>query len=181
MLKSRKRINDKKGQMGDMITWVVVAFIVLIVFGILGLIFWNVNDSLYNVGTIGDINVSNITETIVSPSNAVLLNWLNIIGFIIIIGGGISILVSNFAIRVHPIFLAVYFLLTVMAIVAAVYISNTYVDLLSNVALGSYLQQFSMGNFIMTWLPYFTAVIGVFGMIFLFIGIIKERDVGVGI
>jgi hypothetical protein len=38
-----------------------------------------------------------------------------------------------------------------------------------------------MGNFIMQYLPYWSAVIGILGAVFLFIGSLRDRELGGGI
>ena len=103
-----------------------------------------------------------------------------IIAFLIIAGGAFSILVHNFLVREHPAWFIVYILMTILAVIVSAYISNEYMALLDNEIIGSTLQEFTMGNFIMQYLPYWSAVIGIIGGVFLFIGSLRDRELGGG-
>ena len=172
---------NKTGSMMDVIIWIIVAFMTLLVFGGLYYMYSAVHDGLNDVGEIGEVNVTEITGTIFSPAYDGMINMLNILAFFIIVGGAFSILVHNFLVRMHPAWLIVYILMTILSIILSAYISNEYMSLLTNDALGSALSQFTMGNFIMQWLPYWSAVIGIVGAIFLFIGTLRDREFSEGL
>jgi hypothetical protein len=176
---------NKKGAVIDMIVWIAVAVVVLFIFAGFIYLFSQIGDKLDDVGVItvgeGTINVTNISGSTFGEVNKVLPTWLHIIAFIIIMGGAISIFISNFLIKGNPVFFIVYVFMTLAAIITAAYISNEYMDMLGNAVIGSTLSGFGAANFIMQWLPYFTAVIGIFGAVFLFIGILKEREQGIAI
>lgn len=171
---------NKKASILDGMIWIIIAFITLVVFAGLYYLHIQVYEGLSGAGSIGATNISNITETVFAPATDGMLQGLNILGFIIIVGGAFSILVHNFLIRIHPVFFIAYLIMTILTIIVSAYISNQYMALLSNDVIGSTLQQMTMGTFVMQYLPYWAAVIGIVGSIFLFIGIIRDREISGG-
>lgn len=170
---------NKKGSIIDIIIWVIAGIITIFVLGILIYAFSTIETELSDIGMVGNMNMSNITEQTFGQVNESLAPWLHTIAVIIIIMSGISILIHNFLVKAHPAFFISYFFVTIGAVIASTYISNEYMKLLSNEVLGTTFSGFTGANFIMQWLPYFTTVIGIFGFIFLFIGIIRDKSGGV--
>jgi len=172
---------NKKGSIMDGMVWIVIAFITLIVFGGLYIMYDNVYTGLRDVGNAGNINVTNITDTVFKPTHDNMIQNMNVIAFLILAGGAFSILVHNFLVRMHPVWIVAYIFMTILAVIASAYVSNIYMELLTNEAVGSTLQQFTMSNFIMQYLPYWSAVIGLIGTAFLFIGALRDRELSGGI
>lgn len=166
---------NKKGSVLDIIIWIAIAFITIVFLGI-----WLYGHNLLTTALLnsGSDLVVNATQAIVVPVNDALGQWLQIIAFVIIFGMAISILISNFLIRAHPVFFVIHLFMTIVGIIVSATISNRYMELLTNPTIGTTLQSFTAVNFIMQWLPYFTAIIGIFGAIFLFMGIIRGREEG---
>lgn len=171
---------NKKASIMDGIVWVIIAFVVLFVFMALYYFHTQVYAGLSSVGTMGNINITNITESVFEPVTENMASGLNILAFIIIAGGAFSILLHNFLVREHPAWFIVYILMTILAVIVSAYISNEYMSLLGNDIIGSTLSEFTMGNFIMQYLPYWSAVIGILGGVFLFIGSLRDRELGGG-
>ncbi len=171
---------NKKASIMDGIVWIIIAFVTLFVFAGLYYFHTQVYEGLSGVGSVGELNITNITETVFEPVTRDMASGLNIIAFLILAGGAFSILVHNFLVREHPAWFIVYILMTILAIIVSVYISNEYMSLLSNEVFGETLSEFTMGNFIMQYLPYWSAVIGILGGVFLFIGALRDRELGGG-
>lgn len=172
---------NKKGSIMDGIVWIVIAFVSLLVLGGLFYMHNQIYEGLRGVGSIGAVNMTNITDTVFLPATQDMGTGLNIIAFIIIAGGVFSILVSNFLVRIHPAWFLPYILMTIMAVILSAYVSNAYMELLSGNVLSASLSQFTMGNFIMQWLPYWSAVMGILGAVFLFVGALRDRELTGGI
>ena len=101
-----------------------------------------------------------------------ILQWVAIV---FILGMIISIFISNFFIKAHPAFFIIYLLLTVVAVIFGAFLSNAYESILnSNNALQPTMNAFTGANFIMLRLPYFAAVVGIFGAIILFINVMRD-------
>jgi len=91
---------------------------------------------------------------------------------------GLSILITNFLVKSNPAFFIIYLFVVIVAIIASVYLSNQYETFMTNEIIGTSLSEFTGASFIMLNLPLWTTVIGVFGMIFLFAGILRDRGLG---
>jgi hypothetical protein len=174
-----KLIKNKKGSIIDIIVWMVGGFLTLVVLGILVYVFGVLGTELSDIGQVGAANMTNITAQTFGVVNQSLAPHLQNIALIIIVVSALSIMIHNFLVKAHPVFFVTYFIMAIASVVVSVYISNQYEILLSNEVIGSTLQGFTGGNFIMAWLPYWAAVVGIFGAIFLFIGIIRDRTGGI--
>lgn len=166
----------------DIIVFVIIGFIVLLFFAS-----WMYGHNLITTtliestpSTIPGVNISEAAEDTFGVANS-SLGGLRSLAFIIIFGMALSIIMSNFLIKAHPAFFIVYIFVIVIAIVLSVFVSNTYETLMTSNTLGTTLSSFTAGSFIMLQLPVVTAVVGVFGAIFLFIGIIRDDGLGGGV
>lgn len=163
----------------DIFIWLIVIFVMFIFFA--GFMYgFNLltNSVVSTTFPTGTINITEAGQNTFGQVNEGLgsLKWL---ALVITVSMLISILVSNFLIKAHPVFFIVYILITIFAVVLSVSLSNAYESLLiSNNALTSTLQSFTAMNFIMLHLPIWTTIIGFMGAIFLFIGTIVDRDTG---
>jgi len=137
------------------------------------------NTELGAIGVTAGMNMTEITGQIVTPATEALAIWLPRIAVIILVMTGLSILIHNFLVKAHPVFIGTYVVMTVASVIISAYVSNQYIELLSNAVLGPTLQTFTGANLIMYWLPYWTAIIGVFGFIILFVGAMRDRTGGI--
>lgn len=103
------------------------------------------------------------------------LKWIS---YMLIIGLGISILVSNFLVRTHPMFVIPYIFIVAIAVVVAVPISNTYEILHSHELLGSYFQGFIGLTYIFANFPLWILLFGILGGILMFINIPRDETIG---
>ena len=172
---------NKKGSIFDIVLWAVVAVITIFILGALVYMFQTVETELAEIGTVGAVNMTNITAQTFGQVNAGLAIWIPRIALIIIFMSGLSILIHNFLVKAHPVFFISYFFMLIAGVIVSAYLSNEYNSLLSNSVLGSTFQTFTGANFIVNWLPYWVTIIGVFGAIVLFIGIIRDKSGGVTI
>ncbi len=178
---------NKKGSMVDLLIWLALSFTILLFFAgwIYG--FNIITDTLIAIPTTtttntqGDpftVNISDAAKSTFGVVNTAQTRGLHILSWVMIISMALTILLTNFLVKAHPAFFVVYLLVIIAAIISSVYISNQYEELMVNEVLGTTLSEFKGGSFIMLNLPLFTIVIGVFGAIFLFGGIL--RDIGAG-
>lgn len=173
----RKKRMNKRGALSDLFVWIIIGFITLIFFGIWIYGHNLLTNELVAVTTTGDINVSAAAQATFGAINA-SMPLLHTVSFVIFFGLGLSILVSNFLVRTHPVFFIVYLMFVVAAIILGAYVSNSYDTILANDIVGSTFQEFTASNFIMANLPIWATVIGIFGAILLFINM--QRDDGLG-
>jgi len=175
-------ITTKKGSVIDIVIWMVLAFTITIFFAGWMWGFGQITDTLTGivqteaqVEVVG--NISQIAENTFGQVDSALV-WLRIISFAIIISMSLSIFISNFFIKEHPLVLVIYILVNIMAVIVSAFISNEYEKLLTNAILGPELQAFTMTNFIMAFLPLVTTIIGIFGALFLVVGFTRDRSLG---
>ena len=169
---------NKKGFLLDVIIWVIIGFITIIFFAAWIFSFNLITETLIAVESTDDLNVSDAATKTFGVVNEEM-QFLEVIAFIIMFGMALAILLSNFLIKAHPVFFIVHVLMTVIAFIFAVEVSNAYEGLMSNATLGSTLSTtFRGSSFIMLHIPTWVIVIGIVGAIFLFAGIIRDRELG---
>ena len=172
---------NKKGSLIDVVVWSVLAVITILVLGVLVFAFVTITNHLGAIGEVGNMDMGEITDLTFGQVTPNIMVWLPRIALIILVVSAFSILLHNFLVKAHPAFFITYFFMTIAGVVVSAYLSNQYMALLDNPTLGETLQTFVGANYIMQWLPYWVTVIGIFGAIFLFIGIIRDRQGGISV
>ncbi len=176
---------NRKGGLFDIFILLIVGFVVFLFFAAWVYGFNLLTNQIVDSGIIvdnpfndGTTNISDIGEDTFGAVNTGLgsLKWIALVIFIAMIMG---IMVSNFLVKAHPAFFIVYVLITIIAVVFSVYISNAYETIVTSAnPLGPTLQSFGAMDFIMNNLPIWTTIIGFMGAIFLFMGIIADNEQG---
>lgn len=166
---------NKKGSILDMFIFISLAIAIVLVLGLflygfdfirdrMGEQTFTVDDNDNQWGTFG--NMSNESIGVVVDS---FESGFPLLAFAFIFGMIMSIFITGFFVRSHPIFLVIYIFVTILAVIVSVPISNFYETQLSGAVYSSTLGSFTAVNYILLYLPVWVAVIGIFGMIFLFI------------
>jgi hypothetical protein len=106
---------------------------------------------------------------------------LDIVGFCMIFGMVLTIIISNFLVKAHPVFFVGYVFVGILAVVLSIIISNAYSDMLNDATLGQELMKAKIGTFIMLYLPIWVTIITFLGAILLFAGIMRDEGAGGGI
>lgn len=167
-----KLFREKQGALIDVITWIVVAIITIMFIGL-----WTYGHGLITdeITTTGNDLVDNAANKTFGEADRAINNTGKTLAFLIIAGMAINAMVSNFLVRSHPAFLILYIFMSAIGVIFAATVSNVYTgDVLGNPDIVSAFQQFGAVNFIMQYLPYFAAVIAIFGGVFLVINIIRD-------
>jgi len=104
-------------------------------------------------------NVTQILGDTITEMDAAFdhFRWIAIF---FIFGYVLSIFVSAFLVRTHPAFFIAYVMMQIIALVVAVYLSNTYETLSANGTLQSTFLSFGGAHFIMLNLPIWSVVVG---------------------
>ena len=175
----KKKMN-RRGSLADILIWLVVCFVVVVFFALWMYAHNIVTQTLIGVSGNPNVNISGpAMQTFGAINNS--MPMLQTISFGIMVAMAISILISNFLVRAHPVFFVVYFLISAVAVVFSVYLSNAYETLLSGQAFSDTLVGFGASNIIMANLPIWTTIICLGGAIFLFIGMIRDDGLGGGV
>jgi len=172
-------MKNKKASMIDIIILMIIAFAVVMFFGLWVFGFNMVTEELTSIESNSDsVNISDAAEKTFGQINDAQTPGLHILAYVIILSMGLSILISNFLVKGNPVFLVVYILVVIAAIMGSVYISNQYEEFLQNEIFGSTLADFGGGSFLLLNLPVLVTIIGLLGAIFLFMGIIRDAGLG---
>lgn len=171
---------NSKGSIIDILIWLVVSFVIVMFFAL-----WVYGFNLITVelvaidATIGnDTSFSSIAQDTFGVVNTQQTTGLHLLAFVMIFMMGLSILITNFLVKAHPAFFIVYLFIIIVAFIASVYLSNQYESFMTDNLLGETIRDFKGASFIMLYLPIWTSVIGIFGAIFLFAGIIRDSGSG---
>lgn len=182
-IKNRKILFNNRGSIvTDLLIWMIFSFFMVVSLALLIWGFGQVTQSLEDIpdNTPG-VNISYAVDiTIVQVNNALpVWRWIAVA---IIVTMALSIFISNYLIKIHPVFFVAYLLITIGCIIISTYISNVYQGLLTNGdVVSTALAPFSASNYIFIYLPIWVTIIGLIGAIFLFMGMIRDSGAGGGI
>jgi hypothetical protein len=174
------KIKNKKGSYGDVFVFIVMAFLIVIFFGLMYYGFSKVDTVLTGVQfTMGNgEGFNNFTNIVDATWGEVYDSYdhLKTLSYVLIFGMIITILLGNWLVKAHPIFLIIYIIVAIGGVIVGAYVSNTYQDLLLNQDFGSTLQSFKGGSYMILYLPYLSAVIALIGAFIMFIGLNKNKS-----
>jgi F0F1-type ATP synthase assembly protein I len=185
-LKIAEFLDDDKAQFStfNIFTFMIVAIIAVVFFG--GLIYAQglIYDVFHNIGLQNEatnaisVNMTQAAEVTFGNVNQ-SIQALRLVALTLILGIGIGIIITNALVKIHPMFFFVYMLISLLAIIFSVPISNAYYNLLSSGTYDGLLQSFTGTNWILLNLPLVVTIISVLGGMFLFINLIRTENTGV--
>lgn len=174
---------DKKGNLvTDLFVWIIVIFS----FGIFCVMIVFMGNEVYgafidnaHVYTTDTINGTELVEQSIGylPTGYSSLKWLS---YTLIIGLGISIVLGNFLVRVHPVMVIPYIIILGIAVVLSIPLSNTYEILLGDTLLGPSFSGFFGQSYIFLYLPIWVLVFGILGGIAMFVNLPRDSETGGG-
>lgn len=173
---------NKRGGISDLFLLMIAGFMFTLLAAAFMLAFGIVTSNLIAIDTgAGNANVSAAATTTFGNINIALqqLRWWT---FALIMGFSISIFISNFLIRINPVFFIFHIVITMIAVVVGIIISNAYeLVYTSNNLFGAELQTFVGTSWMLLNLPIIITIIGVLGGVFQFIGITRDTQQGGGL
>lgn len=174
----QKWINmNKKGSAIDAVIWIIIAFIVVMFFGVWVYMHGTLTNVLTTIpSTDPNVNISQAAVDTFGQVDASLGTSLRFMSYAILFALMLSIFIANYLTKANPIFFVVYVFTTIAAVIASVFISNAYETLLTNSLIGATLLTFKVSNFIMLNLPVWATVIGLVGAVFLFINVTRDTE-----
>jgi hypothetical protein len=173
-------IKNKRGGFADVFIFVIMAFVIVLFFGIMYYGFGKMNDVLTSVKF--DLGSG---EHATNFSNIVDSTWgevydaydkLKVLAYVLIFSMILTILISAWAIKSPPLFLMVYILISIGGIIVGAYISNMYEDLLLNADFGATLQSFKGASYMLLYLPYLAGIVALFSGLISLIPLNKSRS-----
>lgn len=175
-------LRDKKAQMSqmDIFTFMIFAFLVVLVFA--GWIYMTgkINDVFQQVGLENEknadgpiyVNMSEAADDIFGHMDAGIQS-LKMVALVYILGLAVVVIITNSLMKVHPIWFFAYVLITLLAVITAPQISNAYESLIDAAIYEGELNSFSTSNVLLLNLPLIVMIVGLIGGIFLFINLIR--------
>ena len=171
----RKIINNKKGEYADVFIFIIMSFVIVVFFGIMYYGFTLFDNALSTIQF--DIGDTNFTAIVDSTWGQVYdaYSQLRTLSYVLIFGMILTIFVSAWAVRRPPIFLVIWIITSLVAIIAGAYISNAYQLLLNNADFGSTLQSFTGASYMLLYMPYLAGIISLFSGLISLIGLNRSR------
>lgn len=168
-------IKNKKGAYTDVFVFIIMAFAITVFFGIMYYGFSEFNDVLTTVQfDIGDTNFTTIVnQTWGQVFDA--YDQLKTLAYVLIFGMILTMFTSAWMVRRPPIFLVIWIVVSLVAIIAGAYISNAYQLLLANPDFGSTLESFKGASYMLLYLPFLAGIISLFTGLISLIGLNKSR------
>jgi hypothetical protein len=176
--KKSRMMNNKKGAITDMFLFLALAF-ALVIFIVVMVYVANqtykhlmdkaplLQKALGNDGNASKIIQNTAGKVVVSYY---ALRWVSVL---LIVGLALSILVTSFLVRTEPIFFVPYVIITIIAVICAVPISNSYEAIYQNPVLAETFTGFFGVTWIFLNLPIWVMVIGILSGILMFINTIR--------
>lgn len=173
------KLKNKRGNYGSVFMFLVMAFLIVVFFGLMYWGFGQMNNVLTSVHfTMGNGEGYNNFSNVVSSTWGHVYSaygQLKTLSYVLIIGMILTILISSWIVKSPPIFLVVYLITSIGSIILAVYLSNSYQTLLLNTTFGATLQSFKGASYLLLELPYVAAVVSVLSGLISLIGLNKNK------
>jgi len=178
-MKINKLIKNKEANYTNVFKFIIMSFIIVVFFGIMYYGFTQLNTVLTSVQF--DIGETNFTAIVSQTWGQVYdaYSQLKTLAYVLIFG--ITMLTSSWLVKRPPIFLVIWIIVSAVAVIVAVHISNAYQLLLNNVDFGATLQSFAGGSYMLLYLPQISVVISLFSGLISLISLNKSRHESVGL
>ena len=159
-----KFIQFKKGDLPDMLIFLITVFILAIGLFIFAFIIPTISNGLGNAG----LNSSAEGVAAVNQMNSIGTNTIQNGFFLLFVGLIMSTMITSFLARTHPIFLFLYIIFLGITIFLATYLGNAYETLSSNPLFADTLASQSLINLVMNNIVKIALGVGALSMVILF-------------
>jgi len=105
-----------------------------------------------------------------------VLGSIEFIVYAVMIGLFLGYLAICYYVRTLKILAAIWFIVIVLMVVAAMIVSNAYITAAADPTLGNFYQTWGSNDFMMRNLPFITGIVGVFSGLFLFVIMQREPE-----
>jgi hypothetical protein len=147
---------------------VLMIGVLIFTFAIGFFIFHNISNTVINqMLTNPQINSSNATVNVLQGTQRVTARMDYVI-FGLFIGLIIALILTSWFIGGNPIFMFIYFIVLVFGIVTSVVLSNVWEEVSTKAIFGTTINAFPITNHLMTYLPIYSAIIGIVGLVIMF-------------
>lgn len=155
---------NKKGELSDMLIFLITIFALAIGLFILMFVTPKISDGLRVAG----LNNSQEGNAAVEQLDNIGSNVINNGFLMLFVGLIISVFITSFLVRTHPIFLFLYIFLLGITVVLAFYLGNTYETFKNNEIFADMVENASFINIVMKYIAEITVAVGALSMIIVF-------------
>lgn len=159
-----------KGAITDMFVYLIVMFVFIVIIVLFTFMVNTTNTKLRekipmlqeSLGT--GVNVTQVMDDSITKLNTSMsaFKWISIM---IMVGMSLSLILSGFLVKIHPVFFIANILLLIVLLIVAVPLSNTYEKLYNNEKLGATFHGFYGLSWIWLNLPIWVLVTGALSII----------------
>jgi hypothetical protein len=155
---------NSKAELTDIMIWMLTMFILAIGLFILMFIVPSISGGLRTAGLNNSVEGSNAIASLDTISTSVINN-----GFLMLFVGLIlSVMITSFMVRTHPIFLFLYILFLGITILLSFYLGNAYFQMTSNPVFANMVNTATYSNLVMSHIAEITIAVGALSMIIVF-------------
>lgn len=158
-----ERIN-KKGEVSDILIFLITIFI----FAIGLFVLFYVTPAISNGLNIAGLNNTATGAAAINSMNTTFSNMLNNGFMLLFVGLTISVMITSFLVRTHPIFLFLYIIFLIVTVLLSFYLGNAYAQMTSNPIFSSIVSQASFFNLVMGHIAEITIAVGALSIIIVF-------------
>lgn len=155
---------NKKGELSDMLIWVITIFVLAVGLFIIIYIVPQISGGLRTAG----LNNSAEGTSAIASMEGMAGGTINFGFMLLFIGLVMSLMVSSFLVRTHPIFMFMYIFFLGLTLFIGIYLGNAYNTLMTNPIFASAISNASFINLIMGHIVEITLAVGALSMVILF-------------
>lgn len=157
-------IKQKKGEITDMLVWVVTIFALGIGLFIIMMVIPQISSGLRVAGLNSSVEGANAIDSLDTISTDVI-NY----GYMFLFFGLIaSLMITSFLVRTHPIFVFLYLFILAITILLAAYLGNAYYQMIQNPVLAANVTNATFINMVLSHIVEITLAAGALSIIILF-------------
>ena len=158
-----ERIN-KKGEISDMLMFVVTIFVLAVGLFVLMYIIPSITSGLNTAG----LNNTAQGTAAINSMDVTFTGMINNGFMLLFVGLIISVMITSFMVRTHPIFLFLYIIFLIVTVILSFYLGNAYAQMSNNPIFASMLSDASFFNLVMGHIAEITIAVGALSMIIVF-------------
>ncbi len=157
-------IRNRKGDITDMLIFVIVVFILIAGFFVFAYIVPQITNGLKDAGLNNSVEGSNAIDKLSDFGTVTIQRGV----FLLFVGLIISTMVTSFFARTHPIFLFLYIIILGITVFLGVYLGNAYEDMSQIPIFAETLASQTLLNVIMSNIITIVIAVGALSMIIVF-------------
>jgi hypothetical protein len=158
-----ERIN-KKGEVSDMLMFVVTIFVLAVGLFVLMYIIPSITSGLNTAG----LNNTAEGASAINSMDGTFTGMLNNGFMLLFVGLTISVMITSFLVRTHPIFLFLYIIFLIVTVILSFYLGNAYAQMSNNPIFAGMLSDATFFNLVMGHIAEITIAVGALSMIIVF-------------